>query len=42
MYIKRSMENFIKKAGKDFKAILVTGARQAGKSAPPLGHDKRF
>ncbi len=32
MYIKRSMEKYIETAGNDFKAILVTGARQAGKS----------
>ena len=32
MYIKRSMENFIQNAGNSFKAILVTGARQVGKS----------
>lgn len=32
MYIKRSMESFIINAGKNFKAVLVTGARQAGKS----------
>ena len=32
MYISRSMETFIKKAGNDFKAILVTGPRQVGKS----------
>ena len=32
MYINRSIETFIKKAGNDFKAILVTGPRQVGKS----------
>lgn len=32
MYIRRSMETFIERAGKSFKAVLVTGARQVGKS----------
>ena len=32
MYIKRAMEETIKKAEKSFKAILVTGPRQVGKS----------
>ena len=32
MYIHREMESFIHRAGKDFKLILVTGARQVGKS----------
>jgi len=31
-YIKRHMEAYIQRAGKDFKALLVTGARQVGKS----------
>ncbi len=31
-YIRRSVENTVKKAGATFKAILVTGARQTGKS----------
>lgn len=32
MYIKRTLENTIKKLFKQFKVILVTGARQVGKS----------
>lgn len=31
-YIKRSIEDFVKKNDKTFKCILVTGARQTGKS----------
>lgn len=31
-YIKRSIEPYIEKASQDFKAVLVTGARQTGKS----------
>ena len=31
-YIKRSAENVIKKQEKIFKAILITGARQVGKT----------
>ena len=32
MYIKRAMEDVILKADKTFKATLITGARQTGKS----------
>lgn len=32
MYISRHIENVLCKAGKTFKAVLVTGARQVGKS----------
>ena len=32
MYIKRSIEDIIEKTNKGFKAVLVTGARQVGKS----------
>lgn len=32
MYIKREMENIVEKTEKGFKAVLVTGARQVGKS----------
>lgn len=32
MYIKRAMEDVIEKTNKGFKAVLVTGARQVGKS----------
>lgn len=32
MYIKRAMEDIILKANQTFKAILITGARQTGKS----------
>ena len=31
-YIERSISSYIQKANRDFKAVLVTGARQAGKS----------
>ena len=31
-YIRRSAENVIKKQEKMFKAILITGARQVGKT----------
>jgi len=31
-YIERSITEYLKKAEKDFKAVLVTGARQTGKS----------
>ena len=32
MYIERAMENIIQNTEKGFKAVLVTGARQVGKS----------
>ena len=32
MYIKRALEDVIEKTNKGFKAVLVTGARQVGKS----------
>ena len=32
MYINRSIENTVLEADRDFKAVLVTGARQTGKS----------
>ena len=32
MYIKRAIEDVIEKTNKGFKAVLVTGARQVGKS----------
>ena len=32
MYIKRTIEDLAGKTGKRFKAVLVTGARQVGKS----------
>ncbi|MDE7476575.1 MAG: ATP-binding protein [Lachnospiraceae bacterium] len=32
MYIKRAIEDVVEKNGKGFKAVLVTGARQVGKS----------
>lgn len=32
-YIKRSIEEVIKKSDKTFKCVLITGARQTGKSA---------
>ena len=32
MYIKRTSEDVIKKLSKQFKVVLVTGARQVGKS----------
>ena len=32
MYIKRAIEKTVEKTGKSFKAVLVTGARQVGKS----------
>jgi len=32
MYIKRALEDTVKKTGRSFKAVLVTGPRQAGKS----------
>ena len=31
-YIKRSIENVIERSAETFKAVLVTGARQTGKS----------
>ena len=31
-YINRAIENIVKKGGQNFKAVLVTGARQTGKS----------
>ena len=31
-YINRAIEDVIQKAAKDFKAVLITGARQTGKS----------
>lgn len=36
-YISRHMEPYIQQAGKAFKALLVTGSRQVGKSTL-LGH----
>lgn len=32
MYIKRAMEDAILQADRTFKAVLITGARQTGKS----------
>lgn len=32
MYVKRAIEDIVKKTDKGFKAVLVTGARQVGKS----------
>ena len=32
VYIERSITPYIQKAEKNFKAVLITGARQAGKS----------
>ena len=32
MYIQRTSEDIIKKLSKQFKVVLVTGARQVGKS----------
>ena len=31
-YISRELENIVKKSAQTFKAVLVTGARQTGKS----------
>ena len=32
VYIERSITPYVQKAEKNFKAVLITGARQAGKS----------
>ena len=32
MYIKRAIEQHVKQSEKTFKAVLITGARQSGKS----------
>lgn len=44
MYIRRAIEDVVEKTGKTFKATLVTGARQVGKSTllKHLYHDYRY
>ena len=43
-YIKRSIEEIVQKINKTFKCILVTGARQTGKSTmlKKLFSDKKY